>query len=50
MYKWEMLLEDDELEFEYLGPEDETEDEIIVRRQREVREVEGWKRKLCLGM
>ena len=50
MYKWEMLLEDDELEFEYLGPEDETEDEIIVRRQREVREVEGWKRKLCLGV
>jgi len=49
LYEWEMLLEEDELEFEYLSPHDETQDEIS-QRQRELREIEGRKRKLCLGV
>jgi len=49
LYEWEMLLEEDELEFEYLSPDDETQDEIS-QRQRELHDIEGRKRKLCLGV
>jgi Plavaka transposase len=49
MYEWEMLLPSDELDFEYLGPDDQTEDELTARRERELIEIEGRKRKLCLG-
>ena len=49
LYEWEMLLQD-ELEFEYLGREDQTEEDFAARRERELTEIEGRKRKLCLGV
>ena len=35
-----MLLKDNELKFEYLDFENEIEDEIIIRKQKEIREIE----------
>ena len=50
LYEWEMLLDEDETEFEYLGNEDQSEEEKVKRRERELREVERRRKKLEVGV
>jgi hypothetical protein len=49
LYEWEMLLDEDETEFEYLGNEDQSEEVKIKRRASELHEVEGRRKKLEMG-
>jgi Plavaka transposase len=50
LYEWEMLLDEDETEFEYLGDEDQTEEAKAKRREKELREVEGRRKKHEVGV
>ena len=45
-----MLLEEDETEFEYLGDKGQSEEAKVKRRERELREVEGRRKKLGVGV
>ena len=50
LYEWEMLLDEDETEFEYLGNEGQSEEAKVKRREKELREVEGRRKKLDVGV
>ena len=50
LYEWEMLLDQDELEFEYLGEEDQLEEEKHNWKDMKLSKIKGKKRKHQTGV